>query len=96
MDRSIILHARCKWDGNQDLPVFVKVIVLVAVALLEVELFFTEGISTHLASCLIIPTCEKRLLNLLALDNKEVLYAHTFLGDRKMYMCMRSQSERLN
>ena len=86
------------WQPD-DLPVFAKVIsiiVLVGVALLEVELFFTEGINTHLASYLIIPTCEKKLLNLSALDNKEVLYSHTFLGDRKMYMCMRSHIERLN
>ena len=89
-----ILHVG--WQPD-DLPVFAKVIsiiVLVGVPLSEVELFFTEGINCHIASYLIVPTGKNKLFSLSTLDNKEVHYAHTFLGNR--YICMRSHIERLS
>lgn len=82
-----------------DLPVFAKIIsiiVLVGVALLEVELFFTEGINNHISSYLITPTQEKKLLILSALENKEVFYAHTFLGDKRLYISLKSHIERIS
>lgn len=86
------------WQPD-DLPIFAKVmniIVVVGVALLEVKLFFTKGINSHLSSYLITTTPGEKMLTLSTLENKEVLYAHTFLGDRKLYVCMRSNIERIN
>ena len=85
------------WQPD-DLPIFAKIIsniVLVGIVLLEIELFFTEGISSHIASYHITPTCQKKVLILSSLKIKDVYYSHTFLGDKKLYLCVPSHIERV-
>ncbi len=84
------------WQED-DLPIFAKVTkicVVVGTALCEVEKYFTEGINSHLSSYLIVPTSEKRLITISTLHNKDVFYAHIFLGDKKLYVSVQSHIER--
>ena len=84
------------WQPD-DLPVFgsVKaVIVIVGAVLLQVNIFFTEGINCHLSSYNIIPMQQTKLILLSSLENKEVYYTHRFLGDKQLYITVRSHIER--
>lgn len=84
------------WQPD-DLPVFgsVKaVIVIVGAVLLQVNIFLTEGINSHLSSYNITPMQETKVILLSSLENKEVYYTHRFLGDKQLYITVRSHIER--
>lgn len=81
------------------MPVFASVsaiIVIMGTVVLELDMFSTEGINSHLSSYLITPTLSQKVLVLSSLENKEVYYAHRFLGDKQLYITMRSHVERIN
>ena len=85
------------WQPD-DLPVFASVtsvIVIVGIVLLEIEVYFTEGINCHLSSYLLRPIHQNKVILLSSLDNKDVYYAHKFLGDKELYITMRSHVEKV-
>ena len=70
--------------------------MLVGAALLQVDIFFTEGINSHLCSYLVTPTHQNTVVLLSSLENKDVYYVHTFLGDNQLYITVRSHVERIH
>lgn len=89
---SCFLHVGFQTDD--DLPQFGKIIdillIMGASPLVYVHFYHTEGINSHIQSFQIVSTQEKKLFILRELKNKVVYYPHTYIGDRNMYITMRS------
>ena len=86
---SCFIH--CGWDD--DLPSFGRIVDIVIAAdlpFLKVEVYHTVRVDSHLCSYLISRTFEKRVIYLPSLQSPFPLYAHTFLGDRKLYVALKS------
>ena len=78
---------------DNDLPQFAKVVeilVIVGVPMLYVKLYETEGINEHISAYSIVPTHKTVVILLCNLDNHEVYHAHTYVGDRRLYITMRA------
>ena len=81
------------WQKDDDLPVFSKIIDILIISrtpLLFAQKFATNGINSHILAYEITPTNEDDLVLLSKLDNKSVYSSHTFIGNSKLYIVMRS------
>ena len=81
------------WQPADDLPCFGKIediLVIGGCSLLWLQLFTTAGINSHLLSYQVSLTLNKSLVILSTLVNKSTYTPHTFLGDNKLYITMRS------
>lgn len=76
------------------MPIFAKIMDIIVVGtctpLLYLELFNTNGINSHILSYEIQPTYNNSLIILSKLRNKEVYYAHTYIGNSELYIVMRA------
>ena len=63
---------------------------ILSAAMVHVQLFTTDGVNSHIQSFEVMPTHNKSLYLLDKLSNKVVYTSHIYLGNRKMYITMRS------
>ena len=90
---SCFIH--CGWDD--DLPSFGRVTDILIVAdlpMLAVENYHTERKDSHISSYLVERTFKKSVVYLPTLQSRYPVYAHTFLGDRKLYIALKSHIEK--
>lgn len=80
------------WQQD-DLPQFAKIkdiLVMVETPVLVVEKFITHGINNHLLCYLIEHTYQTFAVCVSQLIDTHPFTAHTYIGDRGLYIAMRS------
>ena len=76
---------------EDDLTQFVKIIKTLVISgfiLLSVEVYITIGVNDYILGYLINRTHNFYVVCLSHLFSLEVYYAHTFMGDNSLYICM--------
>jgi hypothetical protein len=79
---------------DDDLPLFGKIREVIVLAgstcLFELDVYNTKGINSHVASYQVLRTNHTAVVLLSHIDDKRSYYAHTYLGDSRQYITMRS------
>lgn len=81
-----------------DLPQFVRIkdiIVVCTFVLLEVDIYYTEGINDHLMAYMVQPLHQATIIHLSNCLSYQVFSSHKFIGDNCQYVYVRSYIEKI-
>ena len=89
---------RTQWLAGR-LTLFARVLEVLLTSgfrLLAVELYITDQLDSHLQSYCVKCTHQLSILYLAQLENRYPLHAHTYLGDRPIYIALHSHIQTQN